>query len=259
MGILVFIIMIIIVVVIICRAFSNADKDNYSYNNYSDTKINGVNIHLTEAEIAEMNRKKREKEFMDFNFERERLLEIIKTDADCSDELIRRKVLEELSKTEVKTPTDLEHLKYLYNDGNLRSNEEVEAQERYVKYADKRKNYNTERHTVNVIAFLAPFSIVLVIATAWLCNGGLVLLIALIIGLVPALIAGMIGMMIGYSININNAKKYGISDRDPRVQKEKLKRKVGVASSIAAGASMAKSTKKAIKDIGNVDSWPKMK
>lgn len=245
-----------IVILIICGIISRSSNET---DNLHTVKINGIDVQITDEELSEMKRKDIEEQKNIFMFEKERLIALIKADAECSEDLLRRKVLEELLRKKIENIDDLDYVEFLYNDGNLRTNEEVKDVETRIKYADHIKDYDTERHTVNFIAFFIPFFSTLAIVLFCFNKKTSITVVEFVISLVPAFIVGMIGMLIGYSTNIKNAKKYGIPDNDPRVQKEKLKQKVGVASSIAAGVSMTKSTKKAIKDISNVDSWDKMK
>jgi hypothetical protein len=73
------------------------------------------------------------------------------------------------------------------------------------------------------------------------------------------LIGAMIGMLCSNSKNIKNAKEYGIKEGNETLEREKLNQKIGIASTIATGASLYHNTKEMMKNIGNVDSWKKMK
>ena len=167
-----------------------------------------------------------------------------------TNDLVRKKVLEEMMKINIESRSDYERVEYLYNDGNLRSNEEVELFNKIEATKAERENYDKERHKTNVFAFLIPFVIGTMLGVAIMDDW----FFGLPVGLVIGGFAGLIGMAIGHSINIKKAQEYCIPDNDPRVIDEKQKQTVTVVSTGLAGASVIHNTKKAVKDVTNVDS-----
>lgn len=253
---------IFVVVIIICIIVNNTYTPpkcgNYCKVNTDsslDVKTNGVDINLTKEDLAEIEHQLILEDIERHNVEQEALITKMKKDRETTSDLIRQKVLDKLLSMRTINQTELDRVKFLYNNGKLRSNEEVEDYDRKITYEKERENYNKERHSVNFAAFMIPFLAVGLI-TMIACND---ILFGLPLGLLFGLMAGFFGMLIGYSININKAKEYGIPDDDPRVQDEKLKRKIGIASGVAAGISIYHNTKNTVKDIKNVDSWKEMK
>ena len=218
-------------------------------------KTNGVKISLSKEDINKINVQAAKEDAEYFYNRRSCLLAKIKADKDKTDDIIRQKVLSELLKTRIINLQELEKVDFIYNNGKLRSDEEVARYEQYFAFEKERENFDTERHIVNFIAFTLPFTITLIATTFSVTDRT----IGVCLGVILGGFIGLIGMLIGYRINIDNAKTYGIPDNDPRVQEEKLKFKIGVASSVAAGASVFHKTKRAASDLGNVDKWSEMK
>ena len=252
---------IFVVVIILCVIIHANHKqptgNNCKINKDSslDVKTNGVNINITKEDLAKIKCKLLYEDIQKFKIEKETLLTEMKKDRETTEDLIRQKVLDKLLNIEISNKTELERVIFLYNKGELRSNEEVENYDKQLLYETERINFDQERHKVNFAAFVIPFLSVGLI-TMIACND---ILFGIPLGLLFGLIGGFFGTLIGYKINLNKAKEYGIPDDNPSVQNEKLKHKIGVASGIAAGISIYHNTKNTIKDIKNVDSWKEMK
>ena len=119
-------------------------------------------------------------------------------------------------------------------------------------------SYNSERHIRNFLCATVPFftSFFLIrLKTTW----GKIPYVGAFIAFTTALFFSFIGIMFGYSINISRAKDIGLQDDDENVDKEKLKKKIGLASGILGGCSLFKHSKKTLKDFTNVDGWKEMK
>lgn len=251
-----FIFMAIVILIIIIGNKILPEPEKEILKKYqNDIKVNGINIHLSDEEIEEIERKKEEERKQKFISAKENLTNNILSDLKNTEDLIRKKVLEALLKRKVENIDDYVKLDYLYNDGKLRSNEEVDYMERYFKYQKERENYSEECKKVNLFAYLLPFVFVFIIT----CVAVNDIVMGPVVGLLFGLIAALIGTSVGHSINIDNAEEYGINKNDPRVVKEINKRRAAIAAIIGVTITTAHHTKNAVKDVINVDSWKEMK
>ena len=189
-----------------------------------------------------------------FTKEKNEFIKIIENDINSTSDIVRKMVLKEYLKNPLNNTEDLKHLIWLYNDGKLRTNEEVSMQKYYSSTENSRNNYNNERHSRNIAYFLIPFTVTLIVSCI-IFNDVMLFPIALIF----ALIAAFVGQIIGYNRNIRKAREYCIPDDDPRVIDEKKKFKVGIASGVVSAGVIGHHIKKGVKDITNVDSWEEMK
>ena len=183
----------------------------------------------------------------------------ILNDSINSDDIIRKKVLESLSRIKIENEDDYGKVVFLYNDGKLRSDKEVADFNMNIWCTKHRENYDSERHLVNAACLLIPFITVFCLVFFGVKDFRDLWFIGVPISLLPALLAGGIGCIIGNTINIANADAYGIPPNHPSVQEERTKRKVGIISTAAGVISVGHNTKKAAKDILNVDGCKKMK
>lgn len=195
--------------------------------------------------------------FSDKDFEegKKLLLETIENDRKSTSDVKRQGFLYELSQRKINTVEDLVELDYLYNNGKLRSYEEVSFRNSYLSTEDNRNNYDQIRHKRNIKYFLIPFFVSSTISIIVLHKFPLWPLLSPTIGL----IAAFIGCIKGYDKNIKKAHEYYIPDNDPRVEDEKLKKKIAIAAGITSGITITKHAKKSVKSITNVDSWKEMK
>lgn len=252
MGIVLLIVLLPLFIWLLTKAFSSSNEISIPSNesNYNEPIkiINGVPVQITDEEIKQQS-------IRDFEEAVRRLKSAIKQDMENTDDNVRKKVLENLYQRSIHTQTALCELDYLYNDGHLRTNEEVKIHNEWKQYSTQRENYNEECHKRNILYWLIPFIIVFVIVMCifdWFILG-------IPIALIAGLVAAVIGSLIANSINIKRGEDYHVDEFDTRFQQEKLNKKIGIASSIAAGYSIGKNTKRATKDLLNVDSWKEMK
>ena len=171
-----------------------------------------------------------------------------------TDEFIRKKVLEQILNIPIYVESDYERVNFMYNNGRLRSNNEVHNFDLKKTYHTRQAQYKRSCKKTSAIAFWAPFWIVFLIGSAAMHD-----IIFLPVALLFGLIAGFIGMMIGYSINIDEAKTYELAKDDPAVVDEKSKLTSSLISGAVAAGSIVHNTKKAVKDVTNVDSWKELK
>jgi len=120
-------------------------------------EINGVKIEITNEEIKKIKNKEKEKQNKNFSKSKKELLSEIRDSIEICDNVIDKKVLTKLLKHPLETKEDFDRLTYIYNSGNLRSNEEVKRFDHYVKTKKERENFNNERHKTNVLAVFIPF------------------------------------------------------------------------------------------------------
>ena len=225
-------------------------------------KQNGIDITLTPEEYKLYKERNKpvsppEEESLDMSAVDKELNDNIRAILKQSDDRIKRKVLLGLLDIVPKNENDLDYKLWLFNAGDLRTNEEVMEYNYSIECVKHQKNFNTERHLVNVAAFFIPFLIVFTIV--FFAIGIDMWFISIPVALIPAGFAGIIGSIIGYSINISNAKEYGLHDSDPRVQAERTKRGVAIISGVVGAGSTIRHTKKAVKDFSNVDTWKEFK
>ena len=214
--------------------------------------VNGVNIGISQEEVNKINQQKEREEFINAA---ESLKLIIRDDMESTSNVIRKRVLESLCNRIIETYDDLQEVDFIYNDGKLRTNEEVEYYKKWKSTEKKRENFDDERHTRNVIWFMVPLFTVFILVCVGLGDFAIGAPIALVLGL----FAAMIGSIISNSINISKAKEYCIDEDDPRLQSEKTKRNIAVTSTIISGYSIGKHTKQSTKNLLNVESWKEMK
>ena len=235
---------------------SSSKSDTYSnYTRHPDRnnnfrKVNGVTIYVSDEELKEQEQIIKD----NFIIKKDELRNRIKNDMDATDDCIRKKVLNEILNIPIFVESDYERVKFMYNNGRLRTNSEVHNYDLSKTYTTRRQEYDRSRHKTNIIAFWGPFIPTMVIFCL-IFNDIMFFPVALFF----ALIAGFIGMMIGYKINIDDAKTYELPPNDPSVVDEKRKFTSGVVGGIGAAGSIVHNTKKTVKDISNVDDWKKRK
>lgn len=185
--------------------------------------------------------------FSDKDFEEGKrlLLEAIDNDRRTTSDVKKQGFLFELSQRPINSVEDLLEVDYLYNDGKLRSYEEVSFKKSYSATEDNRKNYNQIRHKNNAKYFLIPFFVSLIVSIIILHNCPLWPLLSLAI----AFIAAFIGGIRGYDKNIQKAKEYYIPQNDPRVEEEKFKKKIAIAAGVTSAINISKHAKKKLTKI----------
>lgn len=224
----------------------NSNIYNKPPNNNNLRRVNGVTIYVSDEELKEQEQIIKD----NFIIKKEELRDRIKKDMEMSDDYIRKKVLREILNIPILVESDYERVKFMYNNGRLRSNSEVHNFDLSRSYNERKKAYDSSRHKTNAIAFWGPFLPTLLMFCL-IFNDIMFFPVALLI----ALIAGYIGMMIGYKTNIDNAKDFELPANDPSVVDEKHKLTSSAIGGAIAAGSIVHNTKKAVKDIANVDSW----
>lgn len=227
-------------------------------------KQNGVYITLTpeEYELYKNSHKHKEepkKDSLDISAVNKELDENIRIVLKRCKDKIKIKVLLELLDIKVSDENDLDYKLWLFNAGELRTNDEVMEYNYNIECIKHQLDFDKERHITNILAFFIPFIIVFLLVFFGVRSFREMWFIGIPVSLIPAGFAGIIGSVIGYSINISNAKEYGLPDNDPRVQSEHLKRKVAIASGAISTVATTRHTKRAVKDFANVDSWKEFK
>lgn len=179
------------------------------------------------------------------------ITERLKTDYENSSDVNKKAYLYYLLRIDITDERKFQRVIFAYNDGNLRSYEELAIYDKQHKHYFIFSHFNIIRHLINLFFILTPFGIMMK-KTLKVDN---ILLIPF--GLLLSLILAYIGSLIGCTININLADSCGIAETDGMVAKEKFKRKVGIYSGIFSFFSISHHAKKSIKDIADVDSWKK--
>lgn len=270
MGIIIVSCVTLILVCILVTAAKLKEEKSRETTSHS-VRVHGQDIYLDQKSYEEYRKKKADEEqrvIEEQNAEQEIIREefknlvselkdkIYKSYLYCNDN-IDKQVFNSLLQTEIKNETDYERLQFVYNDGKLRSNEEVNDYDWQIQCQKYRENFNTERHKVNIIAFFLPFTLTFTFFTALLWKSWRY--ISLLPSAFLAFIAGHIGMIVGYKINLSNAELYGIPKDDPAVKAERIKKTSAVIGGAVAAGSIIHHTKSAVKDITNVDGWKEMK
>ena len=259
--IVIYIAIFIIIAVILIVKFTSKNNKTID-NNQTEIKnvpetmyVNGVRIQVSETEKEQIRQKEITEKHKKFEAEKRVLLSDIKNHLKYTDDIIKKKVLQELLKHPVNEQKDLDRLAYLYNDGELRSNEEIKKYDKYIANQKARDNFEKDRHKINILCSLVPCLIGIAVGFLVFNIPILNVLFAIVFGS----LFGLLGSMLGNKINIESANSIGIPDDDPRVVDEKRKRAVGIAASAISGVAISKHAKQAAKDFLNVDSWKELK
>lgn len=231
---------------------------------------NGINITLTSEEYKKyledkkrklelenkIEKEKRQREIDIFYQKNDILNHHIQSTLNSCNDILTKKVLQSIMEIAPETEEALSTKEWLYNNGNLRSNEEVSMHEKEIYNAKHKDEYDSERHFVTllstIIAFFMVFGLSILALPADLEE------LRIVIALVLGLIGSLIGSALGHTINISNAENYGIPSSHPSVKKEKLARGLDIAGASISAVSVIKNTKMAAKDVANVDGWKEM-
>ena len=272
-DIAVLIISISLVLFIVIYGFAMFFEDFFKTKFSRKVKIkqNGVEITLTSSEyrkyleeqkkkieeqkaIERENANKAHEAFLNKNKELNNNIEI--TINNCND-IVIKKVLESILEITPETEEALDTKIWLFNNGKLRTNEEVNSHEKEIYNAKHREVYDAERHLITFLSCIISFILTFVISALALPADldELRFVIAAWLGL----IGGLIGSAIGHTINIANAEDYGLPLSHPSVEKERIARGIDIAGVAIGSASAIKNAKNAAKDITNVDGWKEFK
>lgn len=169
---------------------------------------------------------------------------------------LHSEVSDYLTSKEIHNKDDYDEVVFIYNEGVLKTKEEVDE----YKYLKNLSKFDNSRHIVNFCFFFFPFAIVFCLIFFGVKDFIDLWFLGIPLSLIPAGFISIITMIIGYNINISNAKYiYNLDDDEPSVQKEVMKKKMGILSAIVSGAVITHNTKKGLKEISDVDSWKEMK
>lgn len=234
-------------------------------------KQNGIEITLTPSEyrkyVEEQNRKAEEQKAIEkenakiaheaFLRKNQELNDNISVTINNCNDIVVKKVLETILAITPENEVAFETKEWLFNNGYLHTNEEVNAREKDIYNAKHRETYDAERHLVtflaSIISFVVAFGLSILALPSDLDE--LKFIIAIWLGLIGALV----GSVIGHTINIANAEDYGLPLSHPSVEKERIARGIDIAGVAIGSASAIKNAKNAAKDITNVDGWKEFK
>lgn len=198
--------------------------------------------------ISETCQKKYEEESL-----RAYLTDRMKEDYENTSDKSKKAFLYYLLKIDITDERKFERVIFAYNDGELRSYEELAVYDKRIEHSFLYKNFNVIRHIVNMLFILTPLGLIMK-KTLKVDN-----ILLLPFGLLSSLILSYIGSLAGNTVNIHLAEKCGIDENDSAVVKEKFKRSSGIYAGIFSIFSTLNHTKKAVKDIADVDSWKELK
>ena len=117
------------------------------------------------------------------------------------------------------------------------------------------KHFENRKILVNVLSGLIPFTVGFIVVI----HKCPIPYIRIMLGALTGGVLSLIGMLVGRSINISKAEDLGLNKDEPSVIQERTELKIGIVSTVAAGASIVHNTKQAVKDITDVDSWKEFK
>lgn len=234
-------------------------------------KQNGIEITLTPSEyrkyIEEQNRKAEEQKAMEkenakiaheaFLRKNQELNDNISVAINNCNDIVVKKVLETILAITPENEEAFETKEWLFNNGYLHTNEEVNAREKDIYNAKHRETYDAERHLVTFLASIISFVVAFVLSILALPSDldELKFIIAIWLGLIGALV----GSVIGHTINIANAEDYGLPKSHPSIEKERIARGLDVAGIAVSSISTVRNIKKAAKEIENPESWNEFK
>lgn len=172
--------------------------------------------------------------------------------------------MEELLNIPINDEDTLDYVEWLYNYGDLRTEEEIAEREKaindsyYIDSGQYESDCKANKTAWGVCGFLAGFLITLA-AVEDFHNPAIFLVIGwMVCGFIGTLCA-FIGMLIASGMNIETAKLHNVPKNHPRYQHDRRELALGGVSGVIAAGTIARKAHKTAKDIGNVDSWKEMK
>jgi len=190
-----------------------------------------------------------------FNKLKSELIDMLQKDLHSRTDVSEQAYINYLLNQDMNNYDEINRIIFAYNDGNLRSYEELNIYDNRKKHWFLYNNYNFIRHLINCLCLFVPFCLLFNKTLKESKNNILLFPIGLAVSLLASYICGMFG----YTLNIGLASHCGIAEDDPRVESEHIKRKVGIFAGVVGGASTIRHAKKNIRDFTNVDSWKEMK
>lgn len=159
---------------------------------------------------------------------------------------------------EVKHVSDFYKKQWLFNNGNLRTYEEMLEQSYR---SDMNKYYRSGRYRieatlVNIACFIVPCVIGTVFITLLF---GKLWFLGIAPGLLVGLILSLIFMPIGHKANLSTLQALGVPRNDPQFQFELRELNIAKSAGPLIPLSILHNIKSGFKEITNVDSWKEMK
>lgn len=185
------------------------------------------------------------------------LRKCIKEAFDNCNDLVKKKVYQALLESKIENHMDYDKVCFLYNNGNLRTAEEVDEYNKQIRNTIKNESYNFDRHVINFMCFIIPFAFTFFVLYTSVFKE--LFFWRIPFSIMPAIFFSIIGLAIGGSINISRAENYEISLDDPRVKSERAKRAAAITGAVTSAVGTVHCIKSAAKDIGNPDGWKEMK
>lgn len=149
--------------------------------------------------------------------------------------------------------SDYEHVRWLYNYGNLRTKNEI-----YVHSGQFEKDCSRSNLITFSILFVFGFFIPVIA-----CSGDGDIKFGFFMGTLPGICLGcffgLIGLAISHHSNASAGQELNVQEAEPIIAKEIRGRNTAIASAALGAAVTMHNAKKAVKDISNVDSWKEMK
>lgn len=168
----------------------------------------------------------------------------------------------ELLSVPITNEDDLREVEWLFNCGELRTNEEVaqrkkEAEDtQYVNSGQYEADCFIRKTAGGFVGFV--FGLLLGLRATGV-KDGVSIFIGGWIGTFLGLLFSIIGMAIASGINVSSAKEHNVPANHPRYQHDRRELAIAGVSGVVAAGSIGRHTSKAVKDLMNVDGWKEMK
>jgi len=174
--------------------------------------------------------------------------------------------MKKLLTVQISTEEELDYTEWLFNDGNLRTNEEIRQRQqslentKYVLSGDLKSDCAKRTYFFSLIPFFITCGIIVLwFYRASYHNWGPALFFGLPVGIVVGGFVGLIGSAIAHNINSSAAKNLNVPEADYITRLEKVKMGVSIGAAVGAAAHTVSHAKKSVKDITNVDVWKEIK
>lgn len=173
--------------------------------------------------------------------------------------------METLLNVRITTPELLEYNEWLFNYGNLRTDEEIAQRNKEVHddYYVRSGQFGKDCAKTSFAAYAVPFVIGFVIPVAWCCSEFKDFGFGVFMGFLPGIIVGsffaLIGGAIGHSMNVSAGKALSTPAAAPVIRDQQIKRGAAITGAVVGATSAYRNTKRAVKDLTNVDGWKQMK
>lgn len=172
-----------------------------------------------------------------------------------------RKIL----KMNIATDRDLEYAEWLFNNGDLRAEQEKNQRTKtlndidYVLSGGLQRDCAKRTYSLSIAMFFIGFGLILLlirrVATSWAET----FIIGGILGLIIGGLLGLIGSVVAHAQNASKAKSIDLPEAERIAMTEKIKMGVSIGAASIAAAAISRHAYKAGKDVANVDGWKEMK